>query len=169
MVGLFEMEKNIRFGVDWNDKQQVLDACTSSAFYHIGLRGIGEHLRNDKEFVLAAIKNHHGFIEDCIPSELLDDEDIAYELLRKNGNSFHYLSERLRSDSSILLFAIKKGLSNTSTIPKDMLKNKEVIVCILKCNAALFADVPNCPYLYDPEVVELMIEYIKNHDCNDYY
>lgn len=93
-----------------------------------------EHLRNDKEVVLAAVKWHPLQLAHA-SEDLRDDEHLATLAVSSSGGSaFQFCSERLRGERDLLNLALNPGLNPHACCPEalryasDELRNDKALI-----------------------------------------
>jgi hypothetical protein len=85
----------------------VINLCNEDSW---GLDQVSETLRDNKQFVLKAIKRNPMF-SSRLSDELKDDKDVALMVVKRPGSGMFLenMSKRLRQDEEVLLQAIKSG------------------------------------------------------------
>lgn len=89
-------------------------------------------LKNDKEFVLEAIKNRAPYRD--IGKSLFSDEDVLREAL-KNESCFGRASENLRSNKEVAKWVLECDGNSYSHLSEDLKRSKEMLLlAINSCN-----------------------------------
>jgi hypothetical protein len=89
--------------IDWNCKSTVLQLVESSGYL---LEHASERLKNDRDIVYAAIKNHAPSLMHA-SDYLRDDRQLVVNAVRQHGRSLEYVSARLKADTFIVENAVK--------------------------------------------------------------
>jgi hypothetical protein len=122
------------FGKDrslFRQPEESEESCAMDRYFFVPPR-----LRNDKEVILAILRQYPQVIE-CMSSDLRDDEDILKQLLSKHpGSTFpdnfmQHFSDRIRCSASIVLEVVAQhpfGLSALGFCGHELRNNKEFIL-----------------------------------------
>ena len=141
-----------------DEKEQLLEAIGNDAHSATTLKFASEELRNDKDFVLKAIRRNgyalqyasdglkgdkefilkvmqiNGLTLKYASERLNDDRDVVLEAVKNNGKSLAYSSVRLRDDREIVLEAVKNNGLALKFVPGDLNNDKEVVLTAIKNN-----------------------------------
>lgn len=103
-----------------SDEKLMWRSCLGNDF---NFGDIADSLKNNKEFVLKVLRDCGGAITydrmktftDHIPAALKDDMDVAKAVIHLDAQSYSYfLSDRLKADKSIALYALQQGADSTT-------------------------------------------------------
>ena len=88
-----------------NDREFMLEAVklTGRALYYAS-----EQLKNDREFILEAVKLN-GYALAYASEQFKNDREIVFEAVKQNGHALAYASEQLRNDREIVVEAVKQN------------------------------------------------------------
>ncbi len=106
-----------------NDKEFVLEAVKSNGY---ALEYASDNLKNDKDFVLEVVKQDVRALE-YVPDNLKNDKEFVLEAVKSNGNALKYASDNLRNDKEFVLDAAKyhsvalQGASDNLKTDKEFL------------------------------------------------
>ncbi|KAG2387163.1 hypothetical protein C9374_001495 [Naegleria lovaniensis] len=90
------------------------------------LQFASNELRNDREFVLHAVRNGNSIF---FASEVLrSDKEIALAAVNHNGYALRFISDHLKRDKEIVLAAINQDPLSLSCAPEDVRNDKDVAV-----------------------------------------
>ena len=87
----------------------------------LALQYASERLRDDKDVVLAAVKED-GHTLQFVSDRLRDDKDVVMAAVKQEGYILDYASSRLKDDEEVVLAAIKE-YAYVLEIASDRLKN----------------------------------------------
>lgn len=85
--------------------------------HFLAINYLSEKLRSDKDVALESFKCGHLLEElepeitqvlDCIPEELLSDEDFALEIVKIDGTCLEYLPSHIQSNKKVVLAAVRE-------------------------------------------------------------
>jgi hypothetical protein len=100
-----------------------------------------EDLKNDRELILTALRKHRDAddVLEFVPDNIRDDEEIVLE-----GGLIRFASNRLKNNKEFILKMIMKNKSYTKNlgfefISKDLLRDKEFILDVIKIDGSLLA------------------------------
>lgn len=97
------------------------------------LKHVGEHLKDDEDLVLKAIKiDSNVYIE--ISDRLRDSKKFALEALEANCDTFRVFSSRLTDDKIIALKAIEYNYENVRFVSERLKKDRDFIYAAIKHN-----------------------------------
>ena len=124
---------------DWNNKEEVLAVKVGNVLKHAS-----EELRDDKEVVLAAVK--------------------------QDGNAFEYTSEELKKDKEIFDTAkealIASGFIEPELTPKEFLADKELVLAMLQ-DSYVYAEI--LEYVFAEDSLksdrDVVMAAVQTHDC----
>lgn len=140
--------------------------------------GATDELKNDKEFVLFAVR-HGSPPHQCDPDivlryaseEMRADKDVVLAAVRKNGWSLYYASEELKADKDVVLVAtINNSWSLTYASP-TLRENKDFIIELVKRAGDYALHYVDEALQNDADVLEAVKRYIPlDEDCGfEYY
>lgn len=140
--------------------------------------GATDELKNDKEFVLFAVR-HGSPPHQCDPDivlryaseEMRADKDVVLAAVRKNGWSLYYASEELKADKDVVLVAtINNSWSLTYASP-TLRENKDFIIELVKRAGDYALRYVDEALQNDADVLEAAKRYIPlDKDCGfEYY
>ena len=90
-------------------------------------------LKNDKEFVLEAVKSSGEALE-YASKELQNDKEVVLEAIKSNGYdiALKYASEDLRGDKEVVMEAVKQCGEALEFASKELRGDKEVVLIALR-------------------------------------
>ena len=100
---------------------------------------VNDNFKNDKEIVLLAIKNtscRGGYSAFSVASdELKNDIEFVKEILKCNKNTFGNISENLRANKDLVMYALECKCSNILYYAsEELLNDKDVVLNAVKIN-----------------------------------
>lgn len=116
-----------------DEKEQLLEAIGYNAHSATTLKFASEELRNDKDFVLKAIRRNEYALR-YASERLRDNKDFILEAVKQSGFNLKYASERLKHDKEIILTAVKKNSYALEYAPKRLRDDREFILEAVKNN-----------------------------------
>lgn len=179
----------------WKSDREVMNAFCELGICDYQFEKVGEDLKADYEFMMAAIHNYlspehasmklrankafmleviayHGLNIRFASPELKDDEEVVLKALCKSGHIvFKYFSDRLKLSEAFMLKAIKNNIGILVNIDDSKFSNsfKEQVAFIknelLKDFEKLFKKDPNFMVFYDGYVARLGIRGVS---CSDF-
>ena len=105
-------------------KEAVLASVSKSGF---NLRELPLEFRNDKDVVLAAVKQLHVYALEHASKGLRNDRDVVLEAVIYNGRSLQYASEELQNDREIVLEAVKSDRHVLSFVYPNFQDDLEIV------------------------------------------
>ena len=149
---------------------------------------IQEQLK-DRAFVLSAIKIRPNTME-LAPPDWLSDRDFCLELVKGNPATYQYLSDPIRSERDILLYAaalpgyfdsasselrsereavlraVSRNGSNLGVVSPELRSDREIVLAAVRSNLIALLDAPDALQI-DKEVV---LEGLRHHtDWRDWF
>jgi voltage-gated potassium channel Kch len=126
--------------------------------YGLAIMDANEELQNDKEVVLAAIKNDGGAISyasDELKQELSNNREVVLSAVTSNGEALMDFDDAFRSDKEVVLAAVTHDESYSGdvfkSIDKKLQADREVILAAVKHASATIKYVSE--ELVDKEVI----------------
>ncbi|KAG2375396.1 hypothetical protein C9374_010019 [Naegleria lovaniensis] len=148
-------------GESCSDTIEFLLLKHQSAFGALSLDNVPYPFRNDKQFILRALKNKALVAWEGIPVEIRNDREFALEAIKIDGKYINYL-HAFKEDPEIIMQAYQHNNSVISHFPKKIGNDREFI---MKYAGVLGRDVfvLNNYMLQDKEVLFSCNE--KTHRC----
>ena len=133
-----------------NDRDVALNAIANNQY---SLEMLSDDLRDNKEIVMAAVKNADGPFWDtshfgCASERLRNDYEVAVEAVKNNYSAFRYMSDKFRNTYEIALAAVGYYYNSELLFASDELRNNREIV-LAYCSRTTY----NKIYADDYEIV----------------
>ena len=122
-----------------NDKSFMLDAIRQNKDAIKYLRYSGFTL--DKPFILETVRID-GRVLEFAPSNFTDDKEIVLEAIKSNSYAFKYASLRLRNDKEVVFEAIKKNPTMFKFAGNSIKTNKDILIKAIKLNPLAYKYIP---------------------------
>lgn len=120
-----------------NDPEVVLAAMRYIAISDVTFQYASDKLKDNKEFVLLALKNKCNILKH-VSDKLKDDKDVVLEAVKVYGRSLKYVSDRLKSDREVVLEAVKTDGYAIRFADKKFRSDREIAYeATLSCNFVL--------------------------------
>lgn len=133
-----------------NDRDVALNAIANNQY---SLEMLSDDLRDNKEIVMAAVKNADGPFWDtshfgCASERLRNDYEVAFEAVKNDYSAFRYMSDKFRNTYEIALAAVGYYYNSELLFASDELRNNREIV-LAYCSRTAY----NKIYADDYEIV----------------
>jgi hypothetical protein len=110
------------------DKQAALEMVKNGGKFY----SLPKELQNDKDVVLAAVKNDGFNLEYVSDKEFLNDKEVVLESVKSSGSSLQFASTELQNDKEVVLEAVKNFGPSLQFASKELQKDKEVVLMSAK-------------------------------------
>ena len=123
-----------------NDKEFMLEAVKNDWYGEV-LQYASDELKADKEFMLGIIKNYgYGSLLMYASDELKNDREVVMEAVKNNntGEALEYASDELKVDKDIVLEAVKNDGWALKYASDELKKDKEFILEAVNNNIKAF-------------------------------
>jgi hypothetical protein len=132
---------NCFLGVSKQIQQNYELACIAVSNNGLILENLSDEFRDDSDLVLKAVKSN-GLSFQFASERLKGDLTIAKEAVKNNPESIKFISEDIKNSEELLIefvchksyFLLLNNLPPEIPIPKEILKNKETILNLIKSN-----------------------------------
>ena len=85
-----------------------------------------KRLQNDKEVVLAAVKNFGGALDDA-SKRLQDDREVVLAATKNKGKAFRFASPRLKGNKEVVLAVCRKSKLSLNFASRKLRSDKEFV------------------------------------------
>lgn len=103
--------------------------------FHSSLQFASERLQDDKEVVLAAVKNQ-GFTLKFASERLQDDKEVVLATVKTSFSALQFVSERLQDDEEVVLIAMKNSIFAlqlaSARLREKLTDNRKFILSFIK-------------------------------------
>jgi hypothetical protein len=169
-----------------DDKEIILLALIGVGYNRLSwskFESVSDRLKNDKEVVLAAVRNNGEAIEfasdslkneweivceainqscslEHVSEKFRDDKQIVITAIKKNkyhSNQIRFASERLKNDREVALSALAKCGSDLEYVSSQLKKDKEVVLTAVG-NNGMALEFASDELKNDAEIVKLAIK-----------
>lgn len=93
-----------------------------------------ENLKNDKDVQIAAFSNKTLVSLRNMPWKAREDKDVILAALKNNGYDFQYISPELKGNSEFIVAAVQSGSFNFNDFPKWVANDKDIMAQIVSIN-----------------------------------